>query len=78
MKSKSVEIMFTYSGFVTKSDLGTGEMNWHGISQVWRYPDVGLLFFDRHGFITFPIQQLDDEVRGLIVERVESQGGKVI
>jgi hypothetical protein len=77
MKSKSVQITFTDESFSTTTDLGSGSVNWNNIRFIWRFPDVWLLFLEWNNFMSLPTENLDDEVKAFIVERVQGHGGKV-
>lgn len=78
MQSKNVELALTESEFMTKSDLGTVSVPWTTFSKLWRYPDVWLLFFDGNSFMTLPANQLDDEVKTMLIEQIRGSGGKVV
>lgn len=63
--------------FKIASDVGSLETRWDVITQVWRFPDFWLLFFDRGAFFTLPLADVDPAVQAFIVERVQAHGGNV-
>lgn len=63
--------------FRITSDLGSSEMPWSIITEVWQFPGFWLLMFTRAQFITLPLEHVPKEARRLILERVRASGGKV-
>ncbi len=63
--------------FRISSDVGTSELAWSTITEVWRYPDFWLLFLSRAQFITLPSADLDTNVREFILAKTKSSGAKV-
>ena len=63
--------------FRLSSDVGTSEMAWSTITEVWRFPDCWLLFLSRAQFITLPAADLDATARESILTKVKSHGAKV-
>src|SRR5436190_1746859 len=41
--------------FRVTSDVGSFEMPWSTVTEVWQFPEVWLLFFSRAQFITLPL-----------------------
>jgi len=64
--------------FRVASDLGSSELSWSAVTEVWRFPEFWLLFLSRAQFITLPLADLDSEARELILSRVKSHGAKVV
>ena len=63
--------------FRVTSDVGSSEMSWSTVTEVWQFPEFWLLFFSRAQFITLPLADLDSEARELILDRAKSHGAKV-
>lgn len=63
--------------FKMTSDVASLETRWDLITEVWRFPDVWLLFFDRSAFLILPIATLDSAAQAFILERVKAHGGNV-
>ena len=55
------------------SDVGTAEMTWSTITDIWRFPDFWLLFLSPAQFITLPTADLDPAAREFILRKVKSQ-----
>ena len=64
-------------GFRVTSDLGTSELAWSTVTEIWRYDDFWLLFFSRAQFITLPAADLDAEAREFILGKAQECGIKV-
>ena len=65
------------SSFGTKSCLGSMEIPWTTISEIWKFDDVWLLFFGNQGYSMFPVSLVALDVASFVEERVKSNGGKV-
>jgi len=63
--------------FRITSDVGSTELSWKTIREVWRFPDFWLVFFSPALFITLPTADLDDEAREFIASQIKSHGGKI-
>jgi len=63
--------------FRMTSDVGSSEMRWDIVTEIWRFPEFWLMFFSRAQFVTLPLADLDGEAREVILGRVKSHGGKV-
>jgi hypothetical protein len=64
--------------FRISSDVGTSELAWGTITEVWRFPDFWLLFLSRAQFITLPAADLDTNAREFILAKAGSSGAKVV
>ncbi len=60
------------------SDVGTTELEWSLITEVWLFPDFWLLFVSRAQFMTVPAADLDPEARNFILAKAKSHGAKVV
>jgi hypothetical protein len=63
--------------FKAKSDLGSTELKWKAFKGIWIFPKVWLLMFDKAGYLTLPTDQVSDEVKDFLKEKIVSVGGKV-
>lgn len=63
--------------FRLTSDVGTSELSWNTITEVWQFPEFWLLFLSRAQFITLPLADLDTEARNFILSHIKSNGGKI-
>jgi hypothetical protein len=77
MASKSVVFTFADERFTVVSDLGSSELSWKAIEQVWRFPELWLLFASKTTYITLPIADIDPSAKDFIIEQVVRHGGRV-
>ncbi len=77
MTDPQITYTFTDSTFGAKSCLGSMEVPWNTITQIWKFDDVWLLIFGNHGYSTLPVKQVDIDVASFVEERVKATGGKV-
>jgi hypothetical protein len=63
--------------FTLASDIGESTMQWSVVKELWQFENVWLLLFSKAHFSTLPLENLSEEVRSFIVERVLASGGKV-
>jgi hypothetical protein len=79
MRDPTVRWRFGDDGLATTSELGSVEIKWEAVSEVWRFPEVWLFFFGASGwgYSTLPSDTLKPEVQGYIVSRIQANGGKV-
>jgi len=63
--------------FRVTSDIGSSEIEWSLISQVWRFEKVWLLFFSAGEFMTIPIAEFTPESKEFIVSKAEANGAKI-
>ena len=59
------------------SDIGSVDLSWSTIAEVWQFPAFWLLFLSRAQFITLPLADLSNEAQELILSRAKSHGAKV-
>ena len=77
MTDPQITYTCTDSTFGTKSCLGSMEVPWKTITQIWKFDDVWLLFFGNHGYSTLPVNLVGLDVVSFVEERVKATGGKV-
>lgn len=78
MKETKATMRFDDEGISVQSDIGSSRIRWKMIRKVWRFPEVWLLFYGNESYSTLPIGTLSDELKGFIVDKVASNGGKVL
>ena len=77
MTDPQITYTCTESTFGTKSCLGSMEVPWKTITQIWKFDDVWLLFFGSHGYSTLPVTLVNKDFASFVEERVKATGGKV-
>lgn len=77
MTDPQITYTCTDSTFGAKSCLGSTEVPWKTITQIWKFNDVWLLFFGNQGYSTLPVTLVGMDVASFIEERVKAAGGKV-
>jgi hypothetical protein len=63
--------------FAFRTENSSGEMRWEVISEVWRYPEVWLLFFGDYRYSVLPVTNFPPELLEFIAERVRAKGGRI-
>lgn len=63
--------------FRITSDVGSSELSWSAVTEIWQFADYWLLFFSRAQFITLPLADLDHEAQELVLDRARSHGAKI-
>jgi YcxB-like protein len=63
--------------FRITSDVGTLELSWRSVKEVWRFPHFWLLFISRAQFITLPLDDLNLEERQYVLNKIKANGGKI-
>lgn len=79
MRDPTVLWRFEEEFFATKSELGSGELKWRAVSEIWRFPGVWLFFFGKnnYGYSSLPTAELSPELQEYILDRVQANGGKI-
>lgn len=63
--------------FKVTSDMGSSELAWKTVTEIWQFPEFWLLFFSPSQFITLPLADLDLEARSYILDRAKTHGTKI-
>ncbi len=63
MPDATATMTITDNGLVVRSAIGSYEITWRTITEVWQYPDYWLLLSGRHFLMTLPIIELRDDER---------------
>jgi hypothetical protein len=73
----SVSYELSEEFFKAKSQMGATEMKWESFKSIWIFQKVWLLVFDKNGYLTFPVDQISNEVKEFLKRKIISVGGKV-
>jgi hypothetical protein len=60
-----------------RSELGLAELPWAQFRQLWKYPDLWMLFYETNGFVTLPTRDMPTEAASFIERKVLETGGVV-
>ncbi|MET0027735.1 MAG: YcxB family protein [Candidatus Thiodiazotropha sp.] len=63
--------------FKVASDVGSSEMQWSLVKQIWCFEHAWLLLFTGSEFMTLPTDGLSDEAKSFITERARANGAKI-
>jgi hypothetical protein len=74
---KSVSYEFSEDFFKTKSGMGSMEVKWNSFKSLWIFQKVWLLVFDKNGYLTLPSDQISNEVKEFLKQKIISVGGKI-
>jgi hypothetical protein len=77
MQTPEAILEFDEDRMRVSSDLGTSELKWGMITEVWCLPEFWLLFVSQGQFITLPIADIGADAREYILAKVESAGAKI-
>jgi len=62
--------------FQVSSDVGTSELEWSAVTEIWSFPEVILIFLSRAQFMTIPTADFDTNARESILSKARSHGVK--
>lgn len=77
MKAKEATLVAGSDTLLLASDVGSSELRWSAVADVWRFERFWLLFFSRAQFVTLPLADLDASAQEFIAERVRNHGGTI-
>jgi YcxB-like protein len=77
MGSPIVSYELTEERVKASSRLGTTEVKWEMFKELWIFPRAWLLLFDKTGYFTLPYDQLSEDVKAFLKQRVTTVGGKI-
>lgn len=78
MDSPQATFRIDESTFTITSSIGTTTLRWFAVKELWKFSGVWLLLYSKAQFSTLPLRCLSPEMQTLIVQRVQSAGGKII
>jgi len=59
------------------SSLGSTEVKWEMFEALWIFPRVWLLMFDKAGYLTLPSEQMNEDIKSFLKQRIAAVGGKI-
>ena len=74
---KSVSYEFSEDFFKAKSEMGSTEMKWNSFKSLWVFQKVWLLIFEKNGYLTLPPDQISNEAKEFLKQKIISIGGKI-
>jgi hypothetical protein len=77
MRTPSATFEFDDERFRLTSDVGTSELAWSTVTEIWQFTDFWLLFFSPAQFVTLPLADLDDAARNSVIDRLRAHGSKI-
>ncbi len=77
MKTPEATLELGDERFRVASDVGSSEIEWSLISQVWCFKNVWLLFFSAGEFMTLPVTDISPESKSFIVAKAKANGAKI-
>ena len=77
MKTPEATLELGEERFKVTSDIGSSEIEWSLITNLWCFENVWLLFFSGSEFMTLPVDGISAESRSFIIEKVEANGAKI-
>lgn len=77
MKTQEATLELGDERFRVVSDMGSSEIEWSQIDQVWCFENVWLLFFSAGGFMNLPVTDISPESKSFIVAQAKANGAKI-
>jgi hypothetical protein len=77
MKVPEATLELSEESFKVASDVGSSEMQWSFVRQIWRFEHAWLLLFTGSEFMTLPTDGLSDEAKAFILERARANDAKI-
>ena len=77
MKTPEATLELSEETFKVVSDVGTSEFQWSLIKKLWCFEHAWLLMFSGSEFMTLPIDDLSEQSKQFIAERVKANGAKI-
>jgi hypothetical protein len=73
----TINYEFSEDFFKSKSGWASLEMKWETFKAVWIYPKVWMLWSGEAGYFTFPVDQISNDIKEFLKQKIVSVGGKV-
>ena len=77
MRTPEATIEIGEEKFRISSDVGTSELAWTAVTEVWSFPEFLLVFLSKAQFITLPTKDLGAHACELILSKAMANGAKV-
>ncbi|MCP4702708.1 MAG: YcxB family protein [Gammaproteobacteria bacterium] len=78
MKAPEATLELGEERFRVTTNIGSSEIDWSLISQIWRFDKVWFLCFSPNEFMTLPIAELTQEAKSFIISKAEANGAKIL
>jgi len=78
MRKPEATIELGEERFRLSSDVGTSELAWSAVTEVWSFPEFLLVFLSKAQFITLPTSDLGTQARDFILGKVMANGVKIV
>jgi hypothetical protein len=78
MKIPEATLELNEESFKVASDVGSSEIQWSLVKQIWRFEHAWLLLFTGSEFMTLPTDGLSDEAKTFISGRAKANGAKIV
>ena len=73
----SVSYELSEEFFKAKSGMGSMELKWESFKAIWIFQKIWLLVFDKNGYLTLPTDQISNDIKEFLKQKIVSVGGKV-
>ena len=77
MKTPEAKLELGEDRFKVASDIGSSEIEWSLITNLWRFEHAWLLFFSGSEFMTLPVDGISAESKAFIIKKAEENGAKI-
>lgn len=77
MKTPEAILELGEDRFKVISDVGSSEIKWDLITNIWRFKHVWLILFSASEFMTLPIEGISEQSKAFIVKKAEENGAKI-
>ena len=64
--------------FTVTTSKASSTIQWSIIQEVWCYEGFWLLLFSKAQFMTIPLENIPEEMKSFLINKVEEAGGKVV
>lgn len=72
MHSPVADLTIGADGLSVASELGSAQIPWSRLTEIWERPTYWMLFMDRSQFFTLPIETISMEDRNFVISKVGS------
>jgi len=72
-----IDYEFSENSFKSHSGWATLETKWDVFKAIWIYPKVWMLWSGDIGYFTFPVEQVGEDIKKFLKQKIVSVGGKI-
>ena len=78
-KTEGATVAFEFSDerFKASSSMGSTELKWEAFKELWIFPKVWLLMLNRAIYLSLPADQLNEDVKRFLKQKIAALGGKI-